>query len=227
MPKLQQVPEAHVEYAYGIYLLTPKHRLMRTLRRRYQPVIHGHRAWGSSYLLMDYLTHRGMRRGARAAEIGCGWGGLSIFCARKFNAKMTGIDLDPAVFPFMDVLADLNGVEVAQNPINLNALKGRDLGEFKYIFGSDVCFWDSLIDPLARMTGRALNNGVERVIIADPGRPTFYEYCDLMATRHNATLQEWYAIEPDRFEGEIVEIKKKSRKKRATPRIPKDQKEDK
>jgi len=131
---------------------------------------------------------------------------------------MTGIDLDPAVFPFMDVLADLNGVAVAQNSTNLNALKGRDLGQFKYIFGSDICFWDSLIDPLARMTGRALNNGVERVIIADPGRPTFYEYCDLMANRYDATLQEWYAIEPDRFEGEIVEIKKKSRKNRGVPK---------
>lgn len=216
MPKLQRVPEAHVEYAYGVYLLTPKHRLIKALKKRYKPSIHGHRAWGSSYLLMDYLTHRGMRKGASAAEIGCGWAGLSVFCARQFKSKMTGVDLDPAVFPFMDVLTDLNGVEVAQKTADFTKLKGRELGEFRYVLGGDVCFWDSLIKPLARMTNRALKNGVEAVIIADPGRPTFYEYCDLMAAQHDTRLQEWYAIEPERYEGEVVEVRLKKTAKKKT-----------
>ncbi|MEM7001295.1 MAG: SAM-dependent methyltransferase [Pseudomonadota bacterium] len=209
MPKLQRVPEAHVEYAYGIYLLGTKHRLIKALRRRYQPSIHGHKSWGSSFLLMDYLQHHGIRRGARGMEIGCGWGGISTFCAKTFNAKMTAVDLDKEVFPYVDVLADLNSVQVEHLQRDFGKLKTRDLDGQRYLFGSDICFWDSLVDPLSKLVNRAIKSGVERVIITDPGRPTFYEFCDRMAAKHKTKLQEWYAIEPDRFVGEVLEVKPK------------------
>ena len=209
MPRLQRVPEANVEYAYGIYLLTTKHRLIKTLRKRYQPSIHGHRTWGSSFILMDYLNHNGIRRGAKALEVGCGWGPVSVFCARQFKAKMTAVDLDNEVFPFVDVLADLNAVQVKTRRADFTKLKKADLASQQYVFGSDICFWDSLVKPLARLVNRAMDAGVKRVVITDPGRPTFYEFCDLMAKKHNTTLQEWYAIEPERFEGEVIDIRPK------------------
>ena len=209
MPRLQRVPEANVEYAYGIYLLSTKHRLIKTLRKRYQPSIHGHRTWGSSFLLMDYLTHNGIRRGAKAMEVGCGWGPASVFCAREFKAKMTAVDLDSAVFPFVDVLAELNAVNVKTRKADFTKLKKADLADQQYLIGSDICFWDSLVKPLARLVNRALAAGVKRVIITDPGRPTFYEFCDMMAQKHDARLQEWYAIEPERFEGEVIDIRAK------------------
>ena len=209
MPKLQRIPEAHVEYAYGIYLLTNKHRLMKTLRKRYQPSIHGHKAWGAGFLLMDYLSHNRMAKGAKALELGCGWGGVSVYCAHEFGAKMTAVDLDSAVFPFVDVLAELNEVEVKPKQADFSKLKGPELGEYRYIVGSDICFWDSLVKPLARCITRALNNGAKKVVIADPGRPTFYELCDLLSKKHKTTLQEWYASEPERYEGEILEVRSK------------------
>ena len=209
MPKIQRVPEAHVQYAYGIYLLETKHRLIKALRKRYQPSIHGHRAWGSSFVLMDYLQHNSIKKGASAAEIGCGWGGLSVFCAKTFSAKMTGIDLDQAVFPYLDVLADLNDVKIKHLQADFSKLKAVELSKHRYLFGSDVCFWDSLVEPLGKLVNRAIKAGVERVIITDPGRPTFYEFCDAMSKKHDTTLQEWYAIEPERFEGEVLEIRPK------------------
>ena len=75
------------------------------------------------------------------------------------------------------------------------------------ILGSDICFWDSLVDPLVNMVNRAIKNGVERIIIADPGRPTFYEFCDKVSAKYKVSLQEWYSVEPDRAIGEIVEIR--------------------
>lgn len=207
MPKLQRVPEANVEYAYGIYLLSNKHRLIKTMKKRYQPSIHGHRTWGAGYLLMDYLSHNGIRRGARAMEIGCGWGQVSVFCAREFKARMTAVDLDSAVFPFADVLAELNAVEIKTLQADFNKLKGAQLAQQRYLVGSDICFWDSMVDPLARLVSRAIKAGVERVVITDPGRPTFYEFCEKMAKKHDTKLQEWYAIEPERFEGEVIDIR--------------------
>ena len=159
--------------------------------------------------MMDYLTHHGIRRGAKAMEVGCGWGGISVFCAHHFKAKMTAVDLDPAVFPFVDVLAELNAVEVQTQQADLTKIKVADLGEHRYLLGSDICFWDSLVKPLARLIDRSFKAGVDRVVITDPGRPTFYELCDLMAQKHDAKLQEWYAIEPERFEGEVLDIRLK------------------
>ncbi len=207
MPKLQRMPEPNVEYAYGIYLLTSKHRLIKTMRKRYQPSIHGHKAWGAGFLLMDYISHNGLARGRQGMEIGCGWGGVSVYCAKQFRTKMTAVDLDPAVFPYVGVLAELNDVKVKPKQADFSKLKGAELGKHQYILGSDICFWDSLVKPLARLVNRALDNGTKRVIISDPGRPTFYELCDMVSKKHKTRLQEWYASEPDRYEGEILEVK--------------------
>ena len=91
----------------------------------------------------------------------------------------------------------------------MQRVRAADLGNQRYLFGSDVCFWDSLVEPLARLVNRSFKAGVDRIVITDPGRPTFYEFCDLVAKKHDVRLQEWYAIEPERFEGEVVDIRPK------------------
>ena len=207
MPKLERIPEPNVEQAYGIYLLQNKHRLIRRLKKIYEPSVHGHKTWASSFLVMDYLAHHPFRKGSKVMEIGCGWGPASVYCARRFGAKVTGVDMDEDVFPFLEVLAALNDVEIEHHVAKFQDLSARQLGQNKIIIGSDICFWDSLVDPLARLVKRALKGGTKRLIIADPGRPTFYELCDKLAKKHDITLHEWYATEPDRFVGEIVEIR--------------------
>ena len=206
MPKLERFPEKEADYAYGIVFLSRKHRLMKALHKRHQPKIYGHRPWESSFLVMDYLMHNPADDCRTAMELGCGWGGLSIFCAKHFGASVTAIDLDPAVFPYLGVLADINGVKVKHSVKDFTKLTGKYLGEAEIVVGSDICFWTSLVKPLALTVNRALNNGAKRVIISDPGRPTFYEFCELVGKRHNVLLQEWYSIEPDRYEGEVVEF---------------------
>ncbi len=210
MPKLERFPEKEADYAYGIVLLSRKHRLMKALHQRHQPKIYGHRPWESSFLVMDYLMHKPANDCLHALELGCGWGGLSIFCAKHFGASVTAIDLDPAVFPYLGVLADINDVKVKHSVKNFTKLTGKYLGHAELIVGSDICFWNSLVKPLSLTVNRALSNGTKRIIISDPGRPTFYEFCELVAKRHNVSLQEWYSIEPDRYEGEVVEFTPKN-----------------
>ncbi len=207
MPKLERLPEEHMYQAYGLYLLEPKHRLIRTLKKAYAPSVHGHKPWGSSFLIMDYLIHNPIRKGSRVMEIGCGWGPAAIFCAKNFNAKVTGVDIDKDVFPFLEALAELNGVSVAAVVSKFQDLKASRLGKEQLIIGSDICFWDSLVKPLHNLISRALKAGTKRVIIADPGRPTFYELAERCAKKHKTILSEWYATEPDRYVGEILEIR--------------------
>jgi len=206
MPKLERLPDPNVYKAYGIYLMETKHRLIRRLRKAYQPSVHGHKTWNSSFLLMDYLLHEPLTRRCRVLEIGCGWGPGSIFCASRFRAEVTALDIDKEVFPFMDVLAALNGVEIRHLTSRFERLTSAHLAEYDVIIGSDICFWESLVKPLNRLVNRALDAGVKRVILTDPGRPTFYEFCDLARKRHAVNLQEWYATEPEYFAGEVVDI---------------------
>ena len=158
MPKLQRLPESNVDYVYGIFLLTEKHKLIRALKKIHQPSVHGTRTWGSAFLTMDYLTHNPISKGCSVLDLGCGWGGASVFCAHKFKAQVTAVDLDPAVFPFLNVFAEINSVEVKTRKADFTKLKGPDLGQNQVILGSDICFWDSLVEPLVKMVNRAINN---------------------------------------------------------------------
>ena len=76
--------------AYGVYLLQGQHPLVRRLKRIYEPSVHGHKMWNSSFLVMDYLQHY----------------------PPSPSAKVTGVDTDRDVFPFLDVIASLNDVQV-------------------------------------------------------------------------------------------------------------------
>lgn len=192
--------------AYGIYLLESKHRLIRRLKKTYQPSVHGHKAWDASFLLMDYLQHNPLMKKSRLLEVGCGWGPAAVHCAKLYKAKVTGLDIDREVFPFLDVLAELNDVKIEPMVRRFETLKPKELSQFDVVVGSDVCFWDSMVKPLGQLVNRAMKSGVQRVIITDPGRPTFYEFCDIARRKHNVELQEWYATEPNHFTGEVVEI---------------------
>ena len=208
MPQLERMPEAHVYQAYGIYLLTSQHRLIRRLKRVYEPAIHGNKAWRSSFLLMDYLLHNPPPEGERTMELGCGWGTAAVFCARRFKAKATGLDLDKNVFPYLEIVAALNQVEVAPLEGNFANLDAARLGQEQLLIGSDICFWDSLVKPLLQVVERALEGGARRIVFSDPGRPTFYELADLCAKRQwRTTLKEWYSVEPSRSTGEVLEVR--------------------
>ncbi len=208
MPALERMPEEHVYQAYGIYLLTSQHRLIRRLKRVYEPSIHGNKAWKASFLLMDYLLHHPPRVRSRAMELGCGWGPGAVFCARRFKVKMTGLDMDKNVFPYLEVLAALNDVEVTAEEANFNNLSAERLGREYMLIGSDICFWDSMVKPLFKVFERAMTSGVKRIVLTDPGRPTFYELADLCAKREwRTTLTEWYATEPSRSTGEVLEVR--------------------
>ena len=208
MPALERMPEEHIYQAYGIYLLTSQHRLIRRLKRAYEPSIYGNKTWRASFLLMDYLLHNPPRRGARGMELGCGWGTGAVFCAHRFKAKMTCLDLDKNVFPFLEVIAALNDVSVAALEGNFKSLSAERLGQEYMLVGADICFWDSLVKPLFGVVERAMEGGAKRVVIADPGRPTFYELADFCAKREwRTSLREWYAVEPSRTTGEVLEVR--------------------
>ena len=206
MPRLEVFADEHMQYAYGIYLFTSKHPLVRKLKRIAQPSVHGHKTWSSSFLIMDYLQHNPLTAGERVLELGCGWGPASVFCASQQQARVTGLDVDDSVFPYLDMMAATNDCRVRPLHASFGDLKTAQLEKYDCIIGADICFWESLTDDLFKLFRRAKKAGVKRIILADPGRSTFealLQKCEKSWPKEFAH-EHWYALEPKRFEGQLL-----------------------
>ncbi len=194
--------------AYGISMLSKKHVLIRNMRKTLsEPDIHGDQIWSSSFLIMDYLLYHRLRPKTRVMELGCGWGLLSAFCAREFDARVTAVDADEKVFPYVHVHAVLNDVRVETRCNRYEKITSDELKAQRVLLGADICFWDELVLPLFRVVKRAVGSGVGRIVIADPGRQPFLDLADKCKKNFNARLIDWEVDEPTPGSGYLLEIR--------------------
>ena len=127
------IAEKNTRTCYGISILTSQHKDIRRIKREQNsPSIHGNKFWGSSYLIMDYLEENSLKAGCNVLELGCGWGLAGIHCAKKFDAKVTGVDADDAVFPYLQLHAEHNGVDVSTWQRNFEKITTRQLSEYDH-----------------------------------------------------------------------------------------------
>lgn len=207
MPEVLEFPEPHVYHAYGIYLLKTRHRFIRKLQSVLDATAHGNRAWDASFVLMDYLQANPPSAKSSLVDIGCGWGLVGVHCAKNYDCSVTCVDKDPSVFSYVRVLAALNKVSVKTLHKQFDRLTSSMLEREQVIVGADICFWSDLVKPLKNLVNRARKSGVERIVIADPGRQSFHELADLCRRAWDAEVREWYALEPYRKTGYILEMR--------------------
>jgi predicted nicotinamide N-methyase len=192
--------------AYGIRVLRSRHSEIRRLKRLYQPSVYGYRLWTSSWLLMDFFKHRGLRDGARVMELGCGWGLAGIYCAKNHNAIVTGVDIDAQVFPYLRIHADINEVEIATMVRGIDRLTDRNLQGVDVMIGADICFWDTMGDSLRNLISRALHEKVRLIVIADPGRPPFTKLGKYFLKRGKGKVLDCVLDRPHPIQGRILKI---------------------
>ncbi len=192
--------------AYGLRVLLSGHPEVRRLKTLHISSFHGNKFWTSSWLLMEFFRRRGLPGGTRVLDVGCGWGLAGIYCAKKHNAVVTGVDLDPAVFPYLRLHAEINKVKIATVNRAFGGLTGKYLKNFDVLIGADICFWDKLVYPLKRLINRALKTGPRLVLIADPGRPTFDELAKYFAEKRGAEILNLTVQRPRRVQGRILKI---------------------
>ena len=140
---------------------------------------------------MDFLKRQGFPKGCRVIEVGCGWGLASIYCAKNYKARVTGVDMDSAVFPYLNLHAEINDVRIKTERMKFQGLRKKMLSKFDLMIGADICFWDELVDPVYKMIRRAVKAEVRQVIIADPGRPPFLEICDRCCDKLGGVTKDW------------------------------------
>lgn len=193
-------------HAHGVKCLLSPHPEIRKLKRRHCPGSHGNKVWKSSWMLMDYLDSKGAIADGAALDIGCGWGLTGIFLSKRFNAKVTGIDIDSEVLPYLQLHADINQTEVRFLNKGFDQIRVPQLRKVDVMVGADICFWDELIDPLRKLINRARRADVKQVFIADPGRPTFDDMAEPFLSRHRSELIDWEIETPVYTAGKILRI---------------------
>lgn len=197
----------HERQAFGLRILKNSHKEIRRLRNQTgYPSIHGNKFWKSTYIVMDYLREFPPAKGSRILEIGCGWGLAGIFCAKEFDAEVTGLDADETVFPYLQLHAELNGVAVDTWRCRYERVTKADLAEFDMVIGADICFWDEMVKPLFNLTRRAAQVGGVRVVMTDPGRPTFREMAENCTEKLGAEYEDWAVPHPHNASGLVLDL---------------------
>jgi len=204
-PKRRTPPQER--QVYGLTMLHSSHPEIRRLQHdAARPSLHGHKVWPTSFVLMDYLHQRGVPPQARVLELGCGWGLVGISCAKTFQAQVTGLDADPAVFPYLQLHAQRNGVHVATRQGTFADLTPLDLAAFELIVGADICFWEELVDPLYQLIRHSVAAGVAEILLADPSRPPFDELCARCVQHGDAEVLDWAMTKPIAESGRILRV---------------------
>src|SRR5262245_30448350 len=204
-PKRRTPPQER--HAFGLTILSPSHPEIRRLQHAApQPSLHGHKVWPTSFVLMGYLSQRDISRQARVLDLGCGWGLVGIACAKTFQAQVTGLDADAAVFPYLRLHAARNGVHLATRQGTFAALTPQDLAPFDLIVGADICFWEELVAPLYQLVRHGVAAGVAEILIADPSRPPFDELCARCVAQGDAEVFTWTITTPVADTGRILRV---------------------
>ena len=177
-------------------MLRPSHPWLRRLRSLHAPSFQGHRRWNATWLLLSYLERHPPGDAARIMEVGCGWGLASVYCARVCKATVTSVDLDPKVFPFLELNAEINGVQIERYDGGFDEVSAPMLATQDVVIGADICFRSAMIEPLYELVARARQAGACRIVLSDPGRMAFRSLASRCVTELGAREMAWQVEEP-------------------------------
>jgi predicted nicotinamide N-methyase len=186
----------HQRQVCGLTLPRSSHPGLRRIKRHHRPAHQGFKVWNSTWVLLDFLSSHRLPPSPTVLDAGCGWGLAGIGLARHRRASVLAADIDPAVFPFLDFCAQLNGVSPQQAPVGFDLLGNDILATRDLLISADTCYSPNLVQPLFELLQRALDCGVSRIAVADPGRAPFRRLSRLALDHLGARQLDWSAPEP-------------------------------
>ncbi len=107
------------------------------------------------------------------------------------GADVCSVDADGDVFPYLDTVAEINGVTTQALVSKFEQLTTKQLARYDMLIAADICFWDELVGPVTNMVNRAVKAGVKKILIADPERAPFFDMAEHCVKRHCAEIIEW------------------------------------
>lgn len=190
---------------HGIHILTANHPQVLALEaQQFSPIIHGDKVWSSTYVVMDYLVENPPPAGSRFMEVGCGWGLLSAFAAKNLALDVIATDADGNVLPYALLHADINDTRIEAQALAFDDIQSEHLEGVHTLVGVDICFWDKLQPSLYNLIERALAAGVEKIIMADPGRGPFHDLTDRCELHLNGRVEFHHCDTPVTESSELL-----------------------
>jgi predicted nicotinamide N-methyase len=163
--------------------------IRKHFRQGNRPSEFGNKVWATSHVLLNYLDQEPFDlRGLRVLEIGCGWGLLGVYLAKKYKCNVTCSDLDKCVLPIVEMHAQLNNVNVQTRQSSFAGLTKEYLKNFDLIIGSEVCYSEEVAKEILELMERAFKAKVSRVLIGDPGRPDFSDCYRVCKEKYNSKI---------------------------------------
>lgn len=185
----QSTLDRHLISFMGINALRSSHPEVRKLKRQQKGhSAHGNKVWRSSFVLMDYLSTWEIPEHSRVLDIGCGWGLAGIFLAKNYRAQVVGLDIDEGVEPYLRLQAEINHCAVDFEARSFESLIRDELSSYHTLMGTDICFWDEMTTPLFNLLELARSAGTEQILIADPGRPPFWDLAERCVEKLGADI---------------------------------------
>ena len=185
----QSTLDRHLISFMGINALRSSHPEVRKLKRQQKGhSAHGNKVWRSSFVLMDYLSTWEIPEHSRVLDIGCGWGLAGIFLAKNYRAQVVGLDIDEGVEPYLRLQAEINHCAVDFEARSFESLIRDELSSYHTLMGTDICFWDEMTTPLFNFLELARSAGTEQILIADPGRPPFWDLAERCVEKLGADI---------------------------------------
>ena len=202
-----QVSEPHIINHFGLKILRSTHPEVRRIKRKQLGhSAHGNKVWRSSFALIDYLETYPLEPQSKVLEIGCGWGLSGLYAAKKQNAEVTGIDIDSSVKPYFELQNSINNCAITFEERSFESFSQTELGEYQYIMGSDICFWDEMTNPLFDFIQQSVEAGIKKILISDPGRPPFWALAELCSETLNSEIITRRIYQPFKSEKYILVI---------------------
>ena len=191
---------------FGLTVYKPGHPSIRRLKRLHRPSTYGNRVWETSWMLIDFLRNMDLPENLNVLEVGCGWGMPGIYCAKHLKARVTCMDKDAEVFPFLELHADVNRADVSFVKGGFESLTLESLSGVDVLLGAEICFWDEMSSELENLIETARLAGVRLILIADPGRAPFEVLDGFCLGRYNQGAVSWRIQRPYVFNGRILAL---------------------
>ncbi len=177
--------------------LSSDKEIQRIKRKTEKPVSHGNKVWNSSFTIIDFLSRYNLQKIDTAIDIGCGWGVVLAYL-QKQGIDCGGIDIDVNTKPYVDVVNKYNKTNVDVLYMDYKELPREVFKRIDLIIGCDICYWEQHVGNIKKL----INKAQCPVLIADPGRDTFWELTESV----KGNLHEIVLKKPRAVRGYVYEI---------------------
>ena len=166
-------------------------------RTKDKPVSNGNKVWNSSLTIIDFLSRYNLKNIDTTIDIGCGWGVVLAYLEKQ-GVDCVGIDVDKNMKHYVDVVNKLNKTNVEVLHMDYKELPKETFSKVDLVIGCDICYWENHVGNIVDLIKLAKCP----VLIADPGRDTFWE----LTEKVKGNLHEILLKKPRAVRGYVYEI---------------------